>query len=163
MAGDPNTDTTRIVMDKGGLQLFLDNRLAPFTQSLRNMLVDDPSGERALGTLADGDVTDPELKDLGRPLSLGFMGTSGEMGETGVKLNKALVKCITSMTEIFDDHIVLFDDMEDNMRITIRKLGEVQDGSLIRMDGEEFMDMWEDVVDDLASSERGGGSGDDDD
>ncbi|MEU9994529.1 type VII secretion system-associated protein [Streptomyces sp. NPDC050848] len=162
MAGDPNTDTTRIVMDKGGLQLFLDNRLAPFTQSLRNMLIDDPSGERALGTLASGDVP-TELKDLGRPLTLGFMGTTGEMGDTGLKLNKALVKCIESITEIFDDHIILFDDMEDNMRITIKKLGEVQDGSLVRLDGEEFMDMWEDTVDDLASSERGGGGRGDDD
>ncbi|MCC8338953.1 type VII secretion system-associated protein [Streptomyces sp. R1] len=164
MANDPNSSTGPLLMDPGGLRSFIDNRVLPFKDAINKIQVDDPNAGYTLATLlGDTDITTAEQFDsyeTGLPLAIGFMAGGGVMGDKGKELNEGMVKTITSLVEIYGQQAKLFDDVVDNMESTIAKLRDTQGGNLVKLDGQEFLDIFEDAVDDLRPS-TGGQGGDD--
>ncbi|MGW2562316.1 type VII secretion system-associated protein [Streptomyces sp. NPDC001514] len=160
---DPNTGSGPLVMDKAGLQAFLDNRVIPFLESVKNINLDDPVSGPTLATLLGGEDVPAagfDSYETGKPLAMGYMSMEDNLGGAGSELQAAVVTCVSDVNGIYKDHRALFEDIVENLRTTIAKLADVQGGNLESMEGQELLDIFEDTVDDLAPS-SGGDSGDD--
>ncbi|MDW6059179.1 type VII secretion system-associated protein [Streptomyces sp. FXJ1.4098] len=167
MAEDPNSKTGKLSMDKAGLEAFRDNRLVPFQDELRKIASDDPTLGPTMGTLlGDTDYTTPEQFDsygLSKPLRLGLMLKQENLHGKGDALNKAIAKTATDLTTIYEEQTELFKDIADNLKTSLETLFSTQAGSLVDIDGQEFLDIFEDVDSDMSGKKGGGGDGDDED
>ncbi|MEW2165692.1 type VII secretion system-associated protein [Streptomyces sp. NPDC007084] len=156
MGKDPNSSTGKLVMDADGLRAFIDNRVIPFKDSLSKIQLDDPALGYTLATLlGDSDITTTEQYDAyetGKPLAIGFMNQEGVLGDKGKELSEGLVKAIQSIIEVYEEQYALFDDIVDNMESTLTKLKDTQGGNLVQLDGQEFLDIFEDTIDDLTTT-----------
>jgi hypothetical protein len=160
---DPNAKTGKLGLDKAALQAFLDERVVPFLQAVKKIKLDDPvRGPSLASLLGDSDIKSPDQfnsYDTGKPLALGYMAQQGVLGDAGKGLNEAIVKAVTSVNGVYDDQQALFEDIVENLRTTIKKLTDTQDGNLTSLDGRTFLEIFEDTVDDLAPSGGSGGGG----
>ncbi|MEU8824664.1 type VII secretion system-associated protein [Streptomyces sp. NPDC048636] len=162
---DPNSHTKKLSMDKAGLQSFLDDRVLPFKDEVRKIGEDDPSTGPSMATLiGDADITDKgfDSYDTGKPLGIGFMLQAENLGGKGEELNKAVGKTATDLTTLYEEQTKLFKDVEDNLRDTIDTLFKAQNDNLLSIDGQDFLDVFEDVDSDLSGGGAGGGKDKDD-
>ncbi|WP_432589464.1 type VII secretion system-associated protein [Streptomyces sp. HD1123-B1] len=163
---DPNSHTKKLSMDKAGLQSFLDDRVLPFKDEIRKIGLDDVSNGPTMATLiGDADITKEgfDSYDTGKPLGIGFMLQAANLGGKGEQLNKAVGKTATDLTTLYEEQTKLFKDIEDNLRDTIDTLFKAQSDNLLSIDGQEFLDVFEDVDEDLQGGGKSGGSGGGDD
>ncbi|ADI05030.1 hypothetical protein SBI_01909 [Streptomyces bingchenggensis BCW-1] len=161
---DPNEKTTKLTLDKAGLQSFLDDRVLPFKDEIRKITEDDPTFGPSMGSLVgkeDISIEDFDSYQAGKPLSLGWMLQEGEVDGQVAKLNKSLATMAENVIEIYKEQAKLFGDIEDNLETTISTLFSTQGGNLTTIGGQEFLDIFEDVDDDLAGGKSGGGDDDD--
>ncbi|MEW2396090.1 type VII secretion system-associated protein [Streptomyces sp. NPDC046862] len=160
---DPNSDTTKLALDKAGLESFRDDRVRPFREEIGKMLVDDPNFGPAVGTLIGKE--DIKFEDFdsylaGKPLALGWMMRNDEVdGQVG-KLNTGLAKMFDELQTIFGEQITLFEDIESNLDATLKSLFATQNTNLTSIDGQKFLDIFEDVDEDMGGG-QGAGEGDD--
>ncbi|MGY0064652.1 type VII secretion system-associated protein [Streptomyces sp. LZ34] len=160
---DPNDKTGKLTMDKAGLQSFLDNRVLPFKDELRKITEDDPTFGPSMGALIgseDISLDEFDSYQAGKPLALGWMLQQGEVDGQVAKLNKSLATMAENIVEIYEEQAKLFGDIEDNLGTTLETLFATQGGNLISIDGQEFLDIFEDVDDDLGGGSSGGGDDD---
>ncbi|MEW1724894.1 type VII secretion system-associated protein [Streptomyces sp. NPDC093109] len=163
---DPNSETKKLSLDKAGLKSFRDNRLLPFKDELRKIKMDDPTLGPTMGSLIgeeDVKIEDFDSYQAGKPLALGFMLKDDEIDGQVAKLNKSLARMAEDLTTIFDEQTKLFDDIEDNLNETLESLFDTQGTNLTKIDGQEYLDIFEDVDDGMGGGGGGGGGGDDDD
>ncbi|MFF4522485.1 type VII secretion system-associated protein [Streptomyces bluensis] len=158
---DPNSKTGKLTLDKAGLQSFLDDRVIPFTDQIRKIQLDDPVLGPAMGTLlgdADLDYDSAEFDSYGsgRPLSIGMMLKTDYLHGKGADLNKAVGKSAEDLVAIFEEQQKLFGDIEENLKDTISTLFSTQGDNLINIEGQEFLDIFEDVDDSMATNSTGG-------
>ncbi|MFJ9590984.1 type VII secretion system-associated protein [Streptomyces acidicola] len=161
---DPNSETKQLTLDKAGLESFRDNRLLPFKDELRKIKLDDPSLGPTMGSLIgeeDVKIEDFDSYQSGKPLALGFMLKEDEVDGQVAKLNKALAKMAEDLTTIFDEQTKLFEDIEDNLKDTLETLFDTQGTNLTKIDGQEYLDIFEDTDESMGGG-SGGGGGDDD-
>ncbi|NJQ02993.1 type VII secretion system-associated protein [Streptomyces zingiberis] len=167
MAEDPNTDTGKISMDKAGLQSFRDDRVEPFKDELRKIAEDDPVLGVTMATLIrETDITsDGEIESYGlnRPLSLGMMLKEEFLHSKGQKLNQAIATSAQDLMEIYEEQSKLFKHIIENLDTSIETLFSTQNSNLIDIDGQDFLDVFEDVDSDMSGGRGGGGGGGDDD
>jgi hypothetical protein len=167
MAEDPNTKTGKLSMDKAGLQAFLDDRVELFQDELRKIALDDPSLGQAVGTLlGETKYTTPEQFDsygLSKPLRLGIMLKEDRLNGKGEELNTAIAKTAEDLMTVYEEQTTLFADIVDNLKTTIEKLLAAQDDNLTKVDGQDFLDIFEDVVSDLSGGQGSGGEDEDED
>lgn len=166
MAEDPNSKTGTLSMDKAGLQAFLDDRVALFQDELRKIALDDPSLGQAVSTLIgeNKNAAASEQFDsygLSKPLRLGIMLKSDRLHGKGDELNKAIAKTATDLMTIYEEQTKLFEDIGDNLKTSIEKLFSAQDQNLTNIDGQDFLDIFEDVTSSLGGG-QGGGNKDED-
>lgn len=167
MAKDPDPSTGKLGLNKAGLQAFLDNRVRPFEDEYRKIVLDDPSYGWTMGTLlgkTDRDTENEQVLDdydLGRPLAIGRLALESELHGYGLALNGGIEKMATSLVKIYEDDAKLFGDFVTNLETTIETLLKTQSSSLVNVDGQSFLDAFEDVSEDLGSSGSGSGSGGD--
>ncbi|WP_331748037.1 type VII secretion system-associated protein [Streptomyces chartreusis] len=161
MAEDPNTKTGKLSMDKAGLQAFLDDRVELFQDELRKIALDDPNLGQTMGTLlGETKYTTTEQFNsygLSKPLRLGIMLKPEHLHGKGEGLNKAIAKTADDLTAIYEEQTKLFGDVADNLKTTIEKLLSSQNENLTKIDGQEFLDIFEDVNSDLNGGKSGGG------
>ncbi|MFI0513847.1 type VII secretion system-associated protein [Streptomyces sp. WSLK1-5] len=163
MAEDPNTKTGKLSMNKDGLQAFLDDRVALFQDELRKIALDYPDVGVAVGTLlGETKYTTPEQFDsygLSKPLRLGIMLKADRLNGKGEKLNTAIAGTAEDLMTVYEEQTALFADIADNLKSTIEKLLAAQNDNLIKVDGQDFLDIFEDVTSDLSAG-QGSGAGD---
>ncbi|MFI2378271.1 type VII secretion system-associated protein [Streptomyces sp. NPDC018964] len=166
MAEDPNPKTGKVAMDKAGLQAFLESRVQPFQEEVRRIALDDPVLGPAMGTLIrQTDITSKqEFEAYGsqRPLAIGQMVKAEHLHGKGEKLNQAIGKTAEELLEVYEQQGKLFKDVVDNLQTTIDTLFSAQHKSLVDIDGQEFLDIFEDVQSGLSGGQRVGGSKDKD-
>jgi hypothetical protein len=167
MADDPNKDTGRLSMDKAGLQAFLRDRVEPFREELRKIALDDPTSGPSMGKLI-GDTDRSGRHDLdtygaSRPLMLGLMVKENYLNKKGLVLNTAIGNAAKRLTEIYEEQQGLFKDVTDNLEAGIETLFATQSGNLTGIDGQDFLDVFEDVEERLSGGQSGGGGGGKDD
>ena len=159
MAADPNSKTGKLVMDQAGLRSFIDDRVIPFRDSISKIQLDDPAAGETLATLlGDSDITTTDqfnAYDTGKPLAIGFMNQAGVLGDKGKELSEGMVKAIQSIVEVYEQQHTLFEDIVENMETTLTKLKETQGGNLQNLDGQEFLDIFEDTVSGLTPTSSG--------
>ncbi|MFF7391178.1 type VII secretion system-associated protein [Streptomyces scabiei] len=161
MAEDPNTKTGKLSMNKAGLQAFLDDRVAVFQDELRKIRLDDPSSGPAVGTLlGETKYTTPEQFDsygLSKPLRLGIMLKADRLNGKGEELNTAVAATAEDLMTVYEEQTTLFAHIAENLKTTIEKLLTAQNDNLIKVDGQDFLDIFEDVTTDLSGGQGSGG------
>lgn len=166
MAEDPNAGTGPLTMDKAGLQAFLDNRVEPFADELRKITLDDPTLGPAMGTLiGDADIDSTQEFDsyaAQKPLAIGLMTNKDNLHSKGAALNEAIAKTAKELTVTFEEQTALFKDIVDNLEASLETLFTTQGNSLTEIDGQEFLDVFEDVEADMSGG-QGGDSDEEDD
>lgn len=162
---DPNSKTSKLTLDKAGLQAFLDDRVVPFTEQIRKIQLDDPTLGPSMGTLLgesdlDYDSAEFDSYGSGRPLSIGMMLKEDYLHGKGADLNKAVGKSAEDLVAIFEEQQKLFGDIEENLKDTISTLLSTQGDNLTSIEGQELLDIFEDVDGSMAAGGTGGdGSG----
>ena len=118
---------------------------------------------KAARLIGEADVTEEgfDSYDTGKPLGIGFMLQAAYLGGQGEKLNKAVGKTADDLTTIYEEQAKLFEDIQQNLKDTIDTLFSAQNTNLTGIDGQDFLDVFEDVVDDLGGSPSGGGGDED--
>ncbi|KAF2775045.1 type VII secretion system-associated protein [Streptomyces sp. OM5714] len=158
---DPNPKTGKLVMDKAGLESFLKDRVEHFRSELDKITKDDPEFGPSMARLigeADRDASkDSQSYDLVRPLAIGLMADKGIMDGVGAELNDSVGKTAKQLADLYEQQIKLFDDIKENLETTIAKLLAKQNQNLQAIDGQEFLDLLEDVERDLGGTKGGGG------
>ncbi|MDQ1005806.1 hypothetical protein QFZ82_000435 [Streptomyces sp. V4I23] len=139
------------VLDSEWMKAFIRDNIQDFRAVLGKILKDDPSG-RAISFIADGDVT-PSTLLSSKPLAIGLMAGNGDKdnGVGGGELNKAIQEMAAAISKILTDHDVMFEDVEDALWETIRKMRDSQAKSLDKISTEFFLDAFEDVENSLGS------------
>lgn len=158
---DPNAKTGKLSLDKAGLEAFRDDRLQPFIDKLKDIAVGkedlgpsmpDLVGEKDYSTQADLDAY-----NLQKPLQLGFMLSKDYLHGLGEQLNTEILKTATDLTGIFEEQTKLFDDIMENLQSSLEQLFSAQAGNLQKIDGQDFLDIFEDVVTDMGGQKGGSG------
>ncbi|MFE0489230.1 type VII secretion system-associated protein [Streptomyces griseoaurantiacus] len=166
MAEDPNPKTGKLAMDKAGLQAFLETRVLPFQEELRRITVDDPVLGPAMSTLIrKSDITSKQEFDAygsQRPLAVGQMVKAENLHGKGETLSQSIGKTAEQLLEVYEEQTKLFKDVVDNLHTTIDTLFTAQAKSLTDIDGQDFLDVFEDVQTDLGGAQRTGGGKDKD-
>ncbi|MFF3653271.1 type VII secretion system-associated protein [Streptomyces sp. NPDC002181] len=156
MAKDPEPLTGKLGMDKAGLQGFLDYRVTPMTWEFEKITQDDPTfGPSMASLVGQKDRTPDEEYDLMKPLAIGFMASGDNLHSVGRDLNDGVAKTANSLVKIFDQDARLFTDVVSNLETTITTLLNTQGASLADVDGQAFLDAFEDVSDNLSSGSGG--------
>ncbi|MET8127054.1 type VII secretion system-associated protein [Streptomyces sp. NPDC005231] len=161
MASDPNSKTGKLVMDQAGLRSFIDDRVIPFRDSISRIQLDDPAAGETLATLlllGDSDLTTTDqfnAYETGKPLAIGFMNQAGVLGDKGKELSEGMAKTIQSIVAVYGQQHTLFEDIVENMETTLTKLKETQGGNLQSLDGQDFLDIFEDTVSALTPTSSG--------
>ncbi|MFC4467661.1 type VII secretion system-associated protein [Streptomyces xiangluensis] len=168
MAEDPQAKTGKLSMDKAGLQAFLDDRVELFKDELRKIALDDDSlGVQAVGSLiGETKYTSSKQFDsygLSKPLRLGMMLKGERLNGKGEELNTAIAKTAEDLTTLYEEQTALFADIADNLKTTMEKLLAAQNDNLTKVDGQDFLDIFEDVVSGLSGGQGGGGEEKDED
>ncbi|MEU5977616.1 type VII secretion system-associated protein [Streptomyces sp. NPDC047315] len=164
---DPNKDTGKLSMDKAGLQAFQRDRVEPFEEELRKIALDDPTFGPSMGKLiGDADYSgerDFATYGASRPLMLGPMLKEEFLHGKGLALNQAIGKSAERLTKIYGEQGGLFKDLRENLESSIETLFSAQSGNLVGIDGQDFLDVFEDVESRLNGGQSGGGGGKDKD
>ncbi|MEU3599340.1 type VII secretion system-associated protein [Streptomyces sp. NPDC006798] len=160
---DPNPKTGRLSMDKAGLQAFQRDRVEPFQEELRKITVDDPTFGPSMGKLI-GNTDFSGKRDFdsygsSRPLAIGLMLKQEHLHGKGLALNQAIGKAADRLTEIYEEQAGLFKDLSTNLETSIETLFGAQSGNLTGIDGQDFLDVFEDVEARLTGDQSGGGGG----
>ncbi|QDY80308.1 type VII secretion system-associated protein [Streptomyces qinzhouensis] len=164
---DPNAKTGKLSMDKAGLQAFQRDRVEPFQEELRKIALDDPTFGPSMGKLiGDADFSgkrDFDTYGASRPLMIGPMLKENHLHGKGLALNQAIGKSAEQLTKIYEEQTGLFKDFADNLETTVDTLFGTQAGNLTGIDGQDFLDVFEDVESALNGGQSGGGGNDKDD
>ncbi|MFE0425046.1 type VII secretion system-associated protein [Streptomyces sp. NPDC058953] len=163
MAKDPDPDTGKLSMDKAGLQAFLRDRVEPFQEDLRKIALDDPTFGPSMGKLI-GDTDYSGKHDFAtygssRPLMIGLMLKEEHLHGKGLALNQAIGKSADRLTEIYEEQTGLFKDLATNLESSIETLFGTQANNLTGIDGQDFLDVFEDVESRLNGDQSGGSGG----
>ncbi|MEW1550898.1 type VII secretion system-associated protein [Streptomyces tsukubensis] len=162
MAEDPNAKTGKLSMDKAGLQAFQRDRVEPFQEELRKIALDDPvSGPSMAKLIGDADLSgerDFATYGASRPLMLGPMLKENHLHGKGLALNQAIGKSAERLTEIYEEQSGLFKDIVDNLEASVETLFSAQSGNLTGIDGQDFLDVFDDVEARLNGGQSGGGN-----
>ncbi|MEV6170819.1 type VII secretion system-associated protein [Streptomyces sp. NPDC051954] len=156
-----NDDKSEIVLDKEWMKNFINNEILEFQAALKKIGTADSSG--------DG-PTVPKIADLGGnsrpvyvspggawPLTMGLL----EDEEGGGYLQDQVKSLANTLGGFIEDQQLLFDDIESNMRETLRTLLKAEEDNLSKIDGQKLLNVFEDVVDDVADSSATGESSSD--
>ncbi|MEW2397783.1 type VII secretion system-associated protein [Streptomyces sp. NPDC046862] len=142
------------VLDSEFLKKFISEHIEPFVAALGKIAKDDPKDGPAMESVSEG--IDTTTITATKPLILG--GMAGENAAAGGgELNAVVQKAAGEIVRVFEDHSVLFEDVQDALWETIEQLNKSQGKGLETIAMEEFMDIFEDVDSDLT------GDGDDED
>ena len=110
-----------------------------------------------------GDPVIPSMKALkgddegvpglpfGTPVPLAIGNLAEDAATHGMAVNKAVAEMVTTLDGILESHITLFEDIDDALEETIERLFTAQENSLAAIDGQKFVDIWEDVDADLTT------------
>ncbi|MGX1756821.1 type VII secretion system-associated protein [Streptomyces lydicus] len=152
----------KIVLNKEWMKKFIDTTLEEFQTAIDKISKDGPSerfasdmhGVDVQSVLSFGEPRDNIHSENHTPLALGAL--AGPEGLAG-GLVKAVMGAAKELGTVITDQKKLFDDIEDNLRETMKTLLTTEGESLDKIDGDKFMTAFEDVVDDIADSLAGGG------
>ncbi|MFE3270746.1 type VII secretion system-associated protein [Streptomyces sp. NPDC059215] len=138
-------------LDAKSLRAFVENDVASFKKELDAIRKDDPSGVRALQSIVLGRTT-PETLQENQVLGIGLLGSDDLVN------GKSLVTKITDFAKSVDDILLaqtkLFEDIDDDLRETIKILLKTQSGSLESISGEKLLDIFSDIDEDLAGPKK---------
>ncbi|MFJ2095305.1 type VII secretion system-associated protein [Streptomyces sp. NPDC087901] len=140
------------VLDSQWLRAFIKEHVDEFRAALDKILKDDPSGQ-SMENIAIGDITNTTIMSK-RPLILGLMAGEGDV-VGGANLNKKIQEAAGQIGEILTDHHVLFTDLEEALWETIAKLKESQTKSLDQISADDFLDIFDDVDQDISGTDGG--------
>ncbi|OON81113.1 type VII secretion system-associated protein [Streptomyces tsukubensis] len=153
-----------IVLNKEWMKSFINGDLHDFQSAIAKMLVSAPS-ER-FGSNMDGvdvvsitklqDAPDNIHSNNQHPLAIGAL--AGKDG-LGADLVKSILDAAGKLGDFIEDQKKLFDDIESNLRDTMETFLKTEGDSMDKIDGEKFLDVFEDVEEDIADSLSGGGGG----
>jgi hypothetical protein len=138
------------VLDSQWLKAFIKDHVEEFRAALDKMLKDDPSGQ-SMENLSKGDITKTTIMSK-RPLILGLMAGEGDV-VGGANLNKRVQEAAGQIDEIFQDHHILFADLEEALWETIKRLTEKQKKSLDQISADDFLDIFDDVDSDISGGQ----------
>ncbi|MGW4034159.1 type VII secretion system-associated protein [Streptomyces sp. NPDC004838] len=161
---DPKSETGKLSLDKAGLESFLRERVEPFRTDLKSISEDNEFGLAMAYLSGKLDLSSVQNYGEAHPLRLGMMVNGKYLNNQGVEFNTAVKRTATGLNGIYEDQTKLFQDLEENLRTTIDTLFSTQAGNLVDIDGQDFLDVFEDVESGLSGSQisGGGGGGDED-
>ncbi|GAA0328605.1 type VII secretion system-associated protein [Actinoallomurus spadix] len=142
-------DNTKIVLDKAGLQSFIDHQIIPFSDALDKVAnkVDEHGTPTMQGILGLAPIPDSEKHKLYAyrsqvPLMLGQVASSNQDQNTtgGPNLAQAVTNAATSIDKVYTQQIKLFKDLHTYLAATIKNLMDAQHDSLTKIDGKAFLD-----------------------
>ncbi|MEU6483638.1 type VII secretion system-associated protein [Streptomyces sp. NPDC046887] len=154
-------ENSPVNLDKAWLQNFLDVDVAGFIAELDKITKDGvgPTGEDvpALANIGEGGARPDFVKPGAElPLTIGIM-KDNDKEVSGKNLQDSVKKMITNIKTILEEQKTLFGDIDDNLRTSIEKLFKTQGDNLAKIEGDKFLDIFEDVDETL-----GGGESEDD-
>jgi hypothetical protein len=153
-------DAPKLTMDKAGLQAFIDNDVKPFLKEIEKLSDEDSFGPSVWHILGKKDYANTDLLGLELPLSVGLMTGDSAKGLGDVKagpLSDQITKLAEGIITILETHKELFEEVIDALETTMEKLLKQQGDNLTKIDGEKFVDIFEDVDEILSGSSGGGG------
>ncbi|WP_432584778.1 type VII secretion system-associated protein [Streptomyces sp. HD1123-B1] len=150
----PDPDSPAMTLDRAGLQTFLDSRVLPFRDQVHEIQLNDAGTAPSMkGLIGESDVSanSPSFGLL-RPLAMGCMADDSYLEGHGATLQKAVQSTAESLVSIFEGQSELFGDIAENLRDTIHQLFHAQHDNLGTINGQRFLDIFDDVDEDLSSS-----------
>ncbi|MFD3944801.1 type VII secretion system-associated protein [Streptomyces sp. NPDC058579] len=139
-------------LDSATLRTFADQDLAAFLTALAAIRKDSQGTEiRALKSILDG-RTYPNTLQQNPVLGIGLMAADDAVH--GLSLIANVRKAAESVDNVFADQEDLFEDIDRNLRETLRTLLNTQGSSLMSIDAAEFLDVFADVDDSLGGGDR---------
>ncbi|MEU8824791.1 type VII secretion system-associated protein [Streptomyces sp. NPDC048636] len=150
----PDPDSPAMTLDKAGLQTFLDSRVLPFRDQVHEIQLNDGGAAPSMKSLiGESDVSaDSPSFGLLRPLAMGCMADDGYLEGHGASLQKAVQSTAESLVSIFEGQSELFGDIAENLRDTIHQLFNAQHDNLGSINGQKFLDIFDNVDEDLSST-----------
>ncbi|MEU1662352.1 type VII secretion system-associated protein [Streptomyces sparsogenes] len=148
-------------LNKEWLENFRKVDLADFRKSLKTVSENSTATPviPSMKALKGEDDGVPGLP-FGTPVPLAIGNLAKDEGTHGQAVNEAVVELVTALDGILESHLTLFKDIDDALEETIDSLFKTQGESLDAIDGQKFVDIFEDVDADLttpADEESGGG------
>lgn len=139
-------------LDKAWLENFRKVDLADFRKALKTVTENGTGGHAipSMKALKGDDDGVPGLP-FGTPVPLAIGNLATDEGTHGKALREAVVDMVTTLDGILESHITLFKDIDDALGETIDRLFKTQGESLAAVDGQKFVDIWEDVDADLTT------------
>ncbi|MFD9393349.1 type VII secretion system-associated protein [Streptomyces sp. NPDC060000] len=138
-----------------GLQRFIDNDVAGFSANLEAVRKDDTNGVRALKSLVEGYTTADTMQE-NQFLAIGLMSAGDSSLQGGKTLIDRVTAGATAIDAVLKAQQTLFEDIDRDLRTTVKKLLKNQDESLASIGGQKLLDIFSDVDSDLGGT---GGSG----
>jgi hypothetical protein len=137
--GGAMADQPKLALDKTSLQNFIDHDLVNFNDALDKIAhKTDTQGTPPIDfLLGKGDSTaDNEFYRLHAPLAIGAALIKG----AGAPIAAAITASAQSISDIYQQQIKLFNDLDKYLNTTITKLMDGQHDSLEKIDGKTFLD-----------------------
>lgn len=149
-------------LDKAWLENFRKVDLADFRKALKTV-TENGTGDHPIPSMKalKGDDDGVPGLPFGTPVPLAIGNLAEDEGTHGKAVKGAVVEMVTTLDGILGDHITLFKDIDDALEETIDRLFKTQGESLAAVDGQKFVDIWEDVDADLTTPPDQEGENDD--
>ncbi|MGI5197942.1 type VII secretion system-associated protein [Streptomyces sp. CA-288835] len=135
------------VLDSEFIKKFTTEQIEVFAATLGAIAQDHATEGPAMKSISAG-IENTTISST-TPLILGEMAKE-QSSSGGGELNAVVRKAAEELARIFEDHGVLFEDVQEAMWDTVDKLNEAQGKGLETIAMEEFMDIFEDVDSDLS-------------
>ncbi|MER5936920.1 type VII secretion system-associated protein [Streptomyces sp. NPDC001928] len=146
-------DGSKVVLDKEWMKKFIDGEVADFQKLLERIGKDsEGKGGVMIQSVLNLTVVRPPgfAAEETWPLKMGAM----EKG-IGQPLKSQIDAAAEALEFFISSQQKLFDDIEDNMRETLRTLLDTEGASLNKIEGAQLLDVFEDVNDSIAESLEG--------
>ncbi|MFI0778979.1 type VII secretion system-associated protein [Streptomyces sp. NPDC021212] len=147
---DSNQPVTQL--DKAWLENFRKVDLADFRKALKTV-TENGTGDQPIPSMKalKGDDEGVPGLPFGTPVPLAIGNLAEDAGTHGKAVKGAVVEMVTTLDGILENHLTLFKDIDDALGETIDSLFKTQGESLAAVDGQKFVDIWEDVDADLTT------------
>ncbi|MER6138738.1 type VII secretion system-associated protein [Streptomyces sparsogenes] len=148
-------------LDKQWLENFRKVDLADFRKALKTVS-ENGTGDHVIPSMKALKGEDDGVPGLpfGTPVPLAIGNLAKDEGTHGQAVNDAVVEMVTTLDGIIESHLTLFKDIDDALEDTIDSLFKTQGDNLAAIEGQKFVDIFEDVDADLTTppdEESGGG------
>jgi hypothetical protein len=150
-------------LDKAWIENFRNIDIADFKKLLKEVS-QNSTGDPVVPSMAALKGEDDGVPGLpfGTPVPLAIGNLASDVGTHGQAVSKSVMEMVTLLDGIIKSHLTLFDDIDSALEETIQTLFQTQGESLDAVEGQQLIDIFEDVEADLTTApteEKGEGNG----